>query len=190
MDQLINIIGTYYLSGFIILNILYMNFRMNDSVTQIMQDMYSESNAVAISNLLEYDIYKVGYGVTAGSKVLQSDSTAFKFAGDLNADGKIDTVLYYVSSISALSGTPNPRDFIIYRKLNSATAEKVAFSTSLKFTYSDATGVPMSYSLFSTQTNRDNIKYIGTYVRSEGSDSLSYAYSPVEWQIKIKPKNI
>ncbi len=196
MDQLINIIGTYYLSGFVILNVLYLNIRMNDSVNQIMRDTYSEQNVVAISQILEYDIYKVGHSAS-GDIILKADSTAFTFRSDLDNNNVIDTVFYTMSTPTTLSTTRNPRDFIVYRQVNSSGAKlTVAYSTSLKFTYSDATGAKMSYvSIAGTaQASRNNIKYITTYVKCESSDSLSTdartAYSPVEWQMKIRPKNI
>lgn len=189
MGQLITLIGTYFLAGYITLLVLTLNIQMNSSIYQYQQDSFSSSSAIGISQTMEFDMYKAGYG-TSGNSLIQADSTAVKFLSDLDNNGTIDTVSYYMGTSVALSSTANPNDFSVFRKQNSGTANTVAFLTSVKFTYSDSTGAAINYASLTTQANRNKVDYITSYVRCERPDSSSNAYSPVEWQLKIRPKNL
>lgn len=49
-------------------------------------------------------------------KVTHADTSSIKIVFDVDKNGFYDTVYYYVSNTTILSGTANPRDRILYRK--------------------------------------------------------------------------
>lgn len=163
--------------------------RMQNTSAEYLQNSITQSNAIQIGQIVESDFYKAGFKA-ANNKVLAADSVSITFRGDVNADGNPDTVNYYLSAKTAANFTANPNDMILYRKLNAGTSNMVAVVTAFRLAYYDTLGAGLSYSGLTTQTNRDKIKLIQIYIKSELAEQSQNSYSPVEWQEKIRPKNL
>lgn len=189
MAQLLQLFGSFFISGAVILIVLTLNFRYNSTLSGFIQTSAGVRSASGTAEILETDIYKAGYRVT-GSKILQADSLALKFCGDIDNTTTIDTVYYYCGAVGALP-TPNPYDRELFRKINSQSALAIAYVRNIKFTYSDSTGTAIAYGTLSTQAGRNTIEYITCYLRFESSDSTTTgSYNPVEWKKKFRPKNL
>ena len=126
-STIIDILGSVVVGGMLMLIL----FRLNDaSVANSFQyngELIIQKNLVEIVSLLEYDLRKIGYcaiweNMPDPSKaIIAVDSTSIKFLTDTDSDGNVDTLSYYLGSLSELSGTPNPRDRMLYRKVNKET---------------------------------------------------------------------
>ena len=65
----------------------------------------------------------MGYGVPDPTKVvIRADSNRIEFKADIDRNGVIDTVIYYVGPTSELTITPNPNDRLLYRVINKGKA--------------------------------------------------------------------
>lgn len=85
----------------------------------------------------------MGFGIPEWEQVvLEADSTNLEFRSDINNDGGIDTVEYYVGTVSELAHTPNPDDRFLYRKVNGSPTSgfRVGSISIFNFAYLDQDG--------------------------------------------------
>jgi len=123
-SSLIDILGSIVIGGMLFLILL----RLNDSAVknsfQYNGELIVQKNLVEIVNLIEHDFRKIGYcanwqAIPDPSKsIVAADSNSISFLTDVNEDGIVDTLNYYLGPLSELDHTPNPRDRILYRVVN------------------------------------------------------------------------
>ncbi len=77
-------------------------------------DLIVQYNASGIIDVLEEDFKNIGSGVT-GTAFSRADSNDAVYYVDLEADGTIDSVRYFLGDTNSAAGTQNPRDRILYR---------------------------------------------------------------------------
>lgn len=188
MSEIIKLIGANVIAGFVILIILSLNVRMSDAANQLYQDTFNQRSAITSAQILEYDFYKIGYGVT-GNKIIQADSSTIRFLSDVDNNGIVDTVTYYTGSKSSLTSTTNPNDMQLFRKMNQAIYN-VSIVTRFNLTYSDSSGSNLSYLSLTNQAIRSKIKIIQIYIKTELPDAANNSYSPLDWRKKVRPKNL
>ena len=188
MSDLIELLGSIVIAAYIILIIIALNIRMNNSATQFYQDTFNQRSVISAADILDYDFYKIGYKASS-AKIVQADSSTIKYATDYDNTGTIDTISYYLSSTSAMSSTKNPRDKLLYRKVNQ-TVTTASVVTRFYMQFYDSLLNKFSYASLTNPTNRANIRTIRVLVRSELADSVSANYSPVEWRKEYRPRNL
>ena len=116
MAIIIDIIGSMILSGMVLLLGLRMNMNIADSQQSYKMDVIVQENLVSLVKDLEHDFRKMGYRVSDPTKVvLRADSSYISFCGDMDDDGIIDTVDWYLGP--PVTFTPNPNDKYLYRKI-------------------------------------------------------------------------
>jgi type II secretory pathway component PulJ len=119
-NVLLDILTSVVIGGILLMNIMNMNANASTqsdiySVTRIAQ-----KNLVAAVQIIEHDFRKMGYGVVDPTKsIIYADTSKIIFLADLNRNGIKDTISYYLGLASELSNTPNPRDRLLYRVVNS-----------------------------------------------------------------------
>jgi hypothetical protein len=130
---ILDVIGSMIIGGILLLTL----FRMNDTATRNTYNFSGEltlqENLVATVEVLEYDFRKIGYCEDPlelpnpeENSILFADTSEIKFLTDLmvppyddpQGDGILDTIQYYLGPPSALSGTPNPNDRMLFRVVN------------------------------------------------------------------------
>jgi len=129
---LIDILGSMVVGGYLLL----MLFNINDTTTRNTYNFGGElsvqENLVTTVEVLEYDFRKIGYCEDPAalprpeeSAIRYADTSEVIFLTDLmippdydRGDGIVDTIRYYLGPASEASGTPNPNDRILYRKVN------------------------------------------------------------------------
>lgn len=188
MGQLIELLGSTVIAGYIILIILSLNMKMNSNASQYFQDTFNQRNAITAGQVIEDDFYKIGYKVS-GNKILQADSSTIKYLADYTNTSSIDTISYSVGSKTALSATSNPNDVPLYRKLNQRNFT-VAVVTRFNLQYYDSSLNVLSYASLSNPSNLAKIHEIRAYVKTELPDQVSNTYSPLEWRQTIRPRSI
>lgn len=190
MSSLMDIITATFIGAILILMILGIIFYIENSSREINTANIAQLNIKEIAEVLDYDLYKVGYRVT-GSKIGVADSARLVFYSDIDNNGKVDTIEYVLGNPSELISTPNPRDRILYRILNNAPRRGSNLGVvDFKFTYYDSTNSILSYSSLVNQTERDRIKAIGYYVRVESTFPVEGYYPGAEIKKVIRPKNL
>lgn len=190
MASLLDILTATFIGAILILMIIGISFYIQNSSHEVINANIAQVNLKEIAEVLEYDLYKIGYRVPS-NKILEADSTRIRFQADLNNDGKIDTVYYLLGNPNELAETPNPRDRILYRienneRLRGSNLGVVDF----KLTYYDSSNTKINYNSLTSQNSRDKIRSIEFYVRVETLYPIEGYYPGAEMKRTIKPKNL
>ena len=123
---IIDIAGSIIIGG-MLLGIL---FKLNNSASWNMYtnsgELNCQTNLAQMSLIIENDFRKIDYCADytniqdPANAIISADSSSIKFLSDLNKNGVMDTVYYYLGPASELNSTLNPRDKILYRIVNSS----------------------------------------------------------------------
>ena len=194
-NTLLDIVGSIIVGGLILLIL----FRLNSSATS---NLYNENSELTVQQamvsqvqVIESDFRKIGYckiwtKIPDPTKaILLADSTRIKFLTDLDNDGAVDSLYYYLVPTSELPSTPNPKDRLLYRVVNAQTAKSSNIGiTNFKLTYYDAldkkiTPLPVA--------NTGQIHKIQIDLQVENSESVDSVYTTVFWrQVKLAARNL
>lgn len=193
-NVLLDIMGSMIIGGLLMLIL----FRLNDAATENTYnyggELTSQQNLSTIVQILEYDFRKIGYckdwvKIPDPTKaILLADSTRIKFLTDTDNDGSVDTMYYYLGPLSELSGTPNPRDRLLYRVVNSEAPSGVNLGVTLfRLTYYDALGDEISFPINSPGA----ISKMAINIKVENTSGYNNKYSSVFWrQVRLVARNL
>ena len=160
-----------------------------------------QMNLVEIVQLLEHDFRKIGYckvwsKIPDPSKsILSADSTSIAFLTDVDADGNVDTLHYYLGPASELSATSNPNDKLLYRVVNSeqaigANLGVVNFWLTYYNPLGDTLGYPVSQpgEIYNMQID---IKVENTETFTSSSEAGEQIYTSAFWrQVRLVARNL
>lgn len=194
MNILIDIIGSSFIGGLLLLMILKLNLYSQNASYSSDTELRLQQNAKTLAEILNYDLRKVGYNYN-NTAITVADSNRIKFYADMNEPGTagygtVDVVEYFLSSPSKAAGTTNPRDVVLTRVINgidSSSGPSLGL-VRLKFYY-------YNKGLIET-TNLDSIKYIKTEFWVESLDPIETNFSSqagypfTYWEMTINPRNI
>ena len=131
-QTILDLIGSTMVFGSILLIVLRINMSTTENIQMYRADLMVQQNLVEITRLLEYDFKKIGYckdpsKIPDPSQAIRyADSVRIRFLTDFptianpQGDGILDSLTYYVGSVSEASATPNPNDRLLYRVENDA----------------------------------------------------------------------
>jgi hypothetical protein len=203
MAQFQDLIGSIIIGGIILLMLIAFNGNVIEgAATQTFKGIV-DGNLTTITDILENDFRKMGYRVAAvqDSAVLYADSGRIMFKGDINDDGIMDTVQYYIDTVNS-SLTANPNDKVLHRKINSQSAlamyvGMIGFRIQY-FTRTDSLiksnpvpapsaikSVKVSLNIQSTQRIFDTRR--SAYIESPFNDT---SYAGACWERTIKSQNV
>lgn len=122
-STIIDIIGAAIIGGILLLNLLKLNQNVYQVDNATGHDVNLQVEVVNVAYVIENDFNKIGYcadpaKINDDPKVILADTSSIKFIYDEDKNGIYDTVYYYLSDTNTLPETPNPRDRILYRKIN------------------------------------------------------------------------
>lgn len=190
MSILIDILGSSFIGGLILLLILKLNLFANSSGVTSDNELKLQQNAKTLAEIVNYDFRKIGYDCDSTS-IAVADSNRIKFYADIDRNGTVDVIEYYASDSTKALGTENPRDIILYRTVNGVEMGGPTLGlTKIKLSYLDQ---------FNIVTNiLANIRYIKVelWVESEIREQESNFVNPnhpylfTYWEMKINPRNI
>ncbi len=184
MNSFLDIVGSTIIGGIILLIILNYNANLTEANISQTTSNIVQSNLNSIANELDFDFKKIGFGVSDSTKILTADTSRISFLSDIDNNGKIDTVTYYLSGLNELVSTPNPRDRFLYRVVNTQAPN------------SSSLGV-IKFRLFYYDKN-GNITGVGSSVKSfkvelycESTFPIGENYYPLAyWNKTINPRNL
>ena len=194
MSILLDIFGSIFIAGILLLMILKLNLFASTASYSSDTELRMQQNAKTLAEILNYDLRKIGYKCDS-TAILIADSNRIKFNADMQSPGTsghgiIDVVEYYVTDSTKASATTNPRDRVLVRVVNETdtTAGPSLGLTRFKFTYLDASGI---------ETNiLSDIRYVKSELWIESSDPLddmasgNLKYAQTYWEFTINPRNI
>jgi hypothetical protein len=135
MSTIIDLIGSMIIGGFVLFLGLRVNADIGSTTVAAGTNLSVQEDMIEASTILEADLRKIGYGIPDSSVAISvADSNRIRFYADINRDGSLDSVEYYV-------GNPLPQftDRTVrklYRRFNMATPTVVAlYVTDFKLQY-------------------------------------------------------
>lgn len=190
---ILDIIGATIIGGLLLLNLLKLNENVYQVDNATGHDVNLQVEVVNIANIVDGDFNKIGYcsdpmNMNDDPKVTLADTSSIKIVFDVDKNGEYDTVHYFVSDINTLSNTPNPRDRILYRKVNSDFPFIVSNNiTEFKFQYLGAL-----YDTLSTPLASPGLAtYIKISFRVEDPFAYDQKYTEAFWRrLTVTSKNL
>ncbi|HTK80769.1 MAG TPA: hypothetical protein VL633_00605 [Bacteroidota bacterium] len=202
MNDLQDIVGSIAVGGMVLLMLVIFNGNVMESAGMQTFKTTVQGNLTTVTNVIETDFRKMGYRLPSSldSAIVYADSNRIKFKTDIDNNGTVDTVQYYIDTIKA-SLTPNPRDFVLHRIQNNQGQSMMIGITRFKLQYFDA-----SDSLLTSNpvTATGRIKSIKLSINMESTDRIldnrrggqlgnpmnDTSYVGAYWERTIKPKNL
>lgn len=193
-STLLDIIGSMVIGGMLMLIL----FRLQDNAVKNTYNYGGEAivqqNLVEAVQLLEHDFRKIGYcrdwsKIPDPTKaILAADSTMISFLTDLDDDGNVDSLKYYLGSKSELSETPNPNDRLLYRVENGGTPVSANLGiTQFNLEYYDALSNKLSFPI----QNTGQIYTMRIDLKVENTSAYGEEYTSAFWrQIRLVARNL
>jgi hypothetical protein len=128
-STLIDILGSTIMGGLLLIIVLRLNNTATEKTTNYGGELSLQQNLVTIAQIMEFDFRKMGYCKDwrkfpfPKKSIEHANTTSIKFYADINDNSTIDTISYYLGGL--LTSTPNPRDRLFYRKVNSQPPEAI-----------------------------------------------------------------
>ncbi|MCW8809624.1 MAG: hypothetical protein OQJ93_04160 [Ignavibacteriaceae bacterium] len=194
MSTIIDIMGSTFIAGLLLLLILKLNLFMSNASYASDNELKMQQNAKTYAEILNYDFRKIGYKHD-GVSIITAKNDQFKFVGDLQRPGEsgygiIDTVEYFIRDSSYSPGTLNQNDIILVRVVNSK--DSISGSSlglvKLNFSYLDSLSIPTNI--------LSKIKYIKTELWVEPTEPVNNFLTGEKdsvftyWEFTINPRNI
>jgi hypothetical protein len=153
---LLDIAGSVVIGAFLVLMVLSLNDSAVENTYTYGGELTLQENLAEIVQLLEYDFRKIGYCADPSQipdpsrSILFADSSSISFLTDVaepaypRGNGVVDTLTYYVGSTDELASTQNPRDRVLYRRVNNGNAVGSNLGlTNFRLKYLDGLGRPI-----------------------------------------------
>lgn len=194
-SSLLDILGSTIIGALLFMILLRLNDAATNNSYAFAGEAQVQMNLVSVVQLLEYDLKKIGYckdtrKIADPTKaIIAADSTSITFMTDIApADGKVDTLRYYLGSAASLRETPNPHDKMLYRVVNGATPRGSNLGiTTFKITYFNTLGNEISFPI----TQPSEIYTMQIDVKVENTAAYDQQYSSAFWrQIRLAARNI
>jgi len=188
MAYLLDIAGSSILAGLFILMVLAFNVNVDSASRELYDRSMTQAEAVEAVRILDHDLYKIGYRAS-GQKITLADSSRVKFFSDLNNDGAIDSVYYFLGTTGEMTSTQNPNDRPVYRSQNDTTV-LCMIVRDFKISYLDSAGTRLSYAALTSASERAKIKNLQVFVHFESAYSTEGNYDSFSMRKTVRPKNI
>lgn len=175
------------------MNLLNLNENVYQTEVTSMMDVNLQVEVINTANVIENDFNKIGYCANPANindlpKVTLGDSSSIKIVFDADKNGFYDTVYYYVSDTTLLNNTPNPRDKVLYRRLNGNTPYMVSNRiTDFRLQYLDAL-----YNVLPTPVASPGLAtYIKIAIKVEDPFAIENEYNEAYWRrLTVTAKNL
>jgi hypothetical protein len=99
MVAFLDLIGATIIRGGIVLILLRLTLSMQEVLYERTEKAAMERNLSTVTEVLSYDLRQAGYGVT-GMPISIRDSSRVKFAADIDNNGVVDQLEYYLEYMS------------------------------------------------------------------------------------------
>ncbi len=152
MVTTLDIIFSLLLGGLLFMSIINSNSVVSENSTIINGQMSVQQMLVSTAQIVEGEFRNMGMGVDESELVVISAyDTAIAFRCDLDRNGTIDTISYWLGPTSELSQTQNEYDRFIHRRVNKGGVQSIGIVTRFNLKYFsqnelDTLTPPVSYS--------------------------------------------
>lgn len=193
-STLIDILGSTLIGGMLLLILLRINDAAVENTYVYGGELIVQQNLVEVVSLLEYDFRKIGFCADwqkipdPSQAILAADSNDITFLTDLDSDGFVDTLRYFTGNTSALTGTANPRDMMLYRVENNEQPKGANLGvTQFNMLFFDAIGNVIPFPII----HPSEIYTMQINITIENTDAYDENYSSAFWrQIRLAARNL
>ncbi len=184
MSSHLNLIGSIIIGGMVLLMITRFNSSLSETSKEQTLNALTIENSAAIVRLIEFDFNRMGLRVAMNTNpILQADSTRITFLSDIDYNGVVDTLRYFLSDTSSVGFTVNPRDRILYRLVNHQAQRDAALGvTHFRIRYLNSLGYATA-----------DVSQIRTFLISLRIESIvpyDQRYASFYWETRISPPNL
>lgn len=191
---LLDILGSALIAGFLLMIISHSNARMNETLFTTGNDLVVQEELVTLVQTIEEDFRRLGYcrdqlKIADPSKaVLQAGAASISFQTDVDNDGNVDTLSYYLGAVADLAVTRNPRDRILYRKVNGSGPMPMNIGLTLfDVHYFDVNNNSIARPVASPSA----VHQIEIDIRLESTAPYDTTYSFAAWrQLRLRSRNL
>lgn len=193
-NVILDIMGSMIIGGILMITLFRLSDRATESTYNKTGDLTIQQNIAAVVRVLENDFRKIGYCAdwkkmpNPAKAIILADSDKIKFLTDVDKDGSVDTIYYYIGPTSELIYTANPRDRFLYRVINNEKPVKINLGvTQFKLVYYDVNKDVITPPI----TALGGIYTIQVDVAVEDIEAYDQKYSQVFWrQIRLVARNL
>jgi len=191
---LLDIMGSTIIGGILMMNLFHINGTAVENNYTGSGELTAQQNLATIVQVLENDFRKIGYCADwqkipiPSQAIIAADSTSIKFLTDVDSDGNVDSMYYYLGPTSELLMTPNPKDRFLYTVVNSEAPVGINLGvTQFNLTFFDVLGNLINFPI----TVPGEIYTMQIDLTVENVDAYSDKYSSAFWrQIRLAAKNL
>jgi len=120
MSVMLDLIGSLVIAGFVILMGLRLNETISGSADASMAGLNVQESMAELVRNIESDFRKAGYNVPDPTQtIVLADTSHIKFIADINRNGTIDTIEWFLGP--PLTTLPNPNIRVLYRNVTDST---------------------------------------------------------------------
>jgi len=193
-STILDVLGSIVIGGLLLLILLRLNGQMIETNFINGNDRSLQRALAETAVVVEEDLRKMGFCADPFklteemSRVIAADSSYISFYTDIDSNGELDSIAYFVSDTSAMSGTINPRDRILYRQIN--TDAPFIVNTNIvefKLIYFEALG----FELPTPVVSPSRITHLEISFKVEDPEAYDQKYTQAYWQqVRLTSKNL
>lgn len=193
-STILDILASVIMGGMLLTIVLRLSDSAAEKTHNYSGELSLQQNLVTIAQILENDFRKMGYCKDwekfpdPTKAIAEADTSSIKFYADINSDGNMDSIRYYLGPVSELSNTPNPRDRFLYRVVNTETPVGVNLGvTEFFMIFFDALGDSLHFPI----SEPSLINSYEINIRVESVYAYDEKYSSAFWrQIRLVARNL
>lgn len=194
ISSMLDVVGSIVIGCLFFLLLFNLNSSTTANTYNFNNDVIVQENLVATIEVLEYDLRKIGYCEdplkipNPAKSILYADSTEIKFLTDVDFNGTVDTLRYYLGPVSELTSTPNPNDRMLYRVVNGVKQGVNLGVTHFKMKFFGALNeeLPLPRTLVPT-----GIQSMQIDIRVENTSAYESEYQYAFWrEIRLASRNL
>jgi hypothetical protein len=194
VNVLLDILGSIVIGGILLLSMAHVNESSTKDLYKGSGNLVAQTNLATVVQILETDFRKIGYCAdwqqipTPSEAILFADSTSIRYLTDVDSDGVVDTMFYFIDYATDIPETPNPRDRFLYRVVNSEAPVGVNLGvTQFKLIFYDALGTLLTFPIADAR----EIYTMQIDITVEDVAAYNQEYQTVFWrQIRMAARNL
>lgn len=186
MSVMLDVIGAALLVGMLMLTILNVNVNMTLETYKSASEFHTQTEMIQLARILEFDLYKMGYGVAKPS-IVAADTSYLKFRANLkDISGARDSVEYILGTAVTSSQNPNDRHLL---RVENVSSVSISYSvTRFKLSYYDRNDSLMTTPV--TGFKLDSIRAVKVFLSLESPMPFDSSYAGAYYEKIIYPRNL
>lgn len=194
VNVMLDILGSVIIGSILMLSMANVNESSTENLYKGTSNLQAQTNLATIVQILENDFRKIGYCAdwqqipTPTEAILFADSISIRYLTDVESDGVVDTMFYYIDYITDIPATRNPRDRFLYRVINNEAPVEVNLGvTQFKMNFYNSLGTELTFPIADPR----EIYTMQIDITVEDVAAYNQEYQTVFWrQIRMAARNL